>query len=74
MFFKFSLNIVCSRANMLMYNLQNGPGKSELQEFLTQEGDMLELHDINFMLDVLVQKKKQIEAVSKTSLCKVICT
>ncbi|XP_014668464.1 PREDICTED: E3 ubiquitin-protein ligase RFWD2-like isoform X3 [Priapulus caudatus] len=43
----------------------NGPPKSELQEFLSQDCESLELHDINFMLDVLAQKKKQIEADCK---------
>ncbi|XP_014668463.1 PREDICTED: E3 ubiquitin-protein ligase RFWD2-like isoform X2 [Priapulus caudatus] len=49
----------------LKLDIANGPPKSELQEFLSQDCESLELHDINFMLDVLAQKKKQIEADCK---------
>lgn len=46
---------------------QNGYGKSELQEFLAQESDSLELCDVNLMLKVLVQKKQQLEADCKAA-------
>lgn len=45
----------------------NGHHVSELQEFLSQESDNLELADVNFMLEVLVQKKQQLEADCKAA-------
>lgn len=39
-----------------------GQNFSELQEFLLEESDHLDLIDVNYMLEVLSQKKQQLEA------------
>ncbi|XP_067133122.1 E3 ubiquitin-protein ligase COP1-like [Centruroides vittatus] len=44
--------------------IENSRGQnfSELQEFLLEESDHLDLIDVNYMLEVLSQKKQQLEA------------
>ncbi|XP_076316200.1 E3 ubiquitin-protein ligase COP1-like isoform X2 [Tachypleus tridentatus] len=42
-------------------------GVSKLQEFLAQEGDKLNLADVNYMLEMLSQKKQQLEADCKAT-------
>ncbi|GAB6021877.1 hypothetical protein CHUAL_006043 [Chamberlinius hualienensis] len=45
---------------------------AELQEFLAQETDNLELADVNLMLEILVQKKQQLEADNKITRFKLL--
>ncbi|XP_022251747.1 E3 ubiquitin-protein ligase RFWD2-like [Limulus polyphemus] len=42
-------------------HVEKAQGVSKLQEFLAQEGDKLNLADVNYMLEMLSQKKQHIE-------------